>query len=147
MTAARILFPVDFSQRCIEATPYVREMAGRFNSKVLVMHAAQLEQFAATIEPYLNIELAIAARSSELQAMLDKFVTEHLPGVAARSILKVGEPAALITRTAHERDLDLIMMPSHGYGPFRSLLLGSITAKVLHDARCPVLDESTCRDV
>jgi nucleotide-binding universal stress UspA family protein len=30
------------------------------------------------------------------------------------------------------------MMPTHGYGPFRSLLLGSVTAKVLHDVECPV---------
>jgi nucleotide-binding universal stress UspA family protein len=30
------------------------------------------------------------------------------------------------------------MMPTHGYGIFRSLLLGSVTAKVLHDAECPV---------
>src|ERR1700688_4681003 len=30
------------------------------------------------------------------------------------------------------------MMPTHGYGPFRALLLGSVTAKVLHDAHCPV---------
>src|SRR5262245_30709199 len=30
------------------------------------------------------------------------------------------------------------MMRAHGYGPFRRLLLGSVTAKVLHDAHCPV---------
>jgi nucleotide-binding universal stress UspA family protein len=30
------------------------------------------------------------------------------------------------------------MMPTHGYGKFRRLLLGSVTAKVLHDAKCPV---------
>jgi hypothetical protein len=30
------------------------------------------------------------------------------------------------------------MMPTHGYGKFRSLLLGSVAAKVLHDAWCPV---------
>jgi nucleotide-binding universal stress UspA family protein len=29
-------------------------------------------------------------------------------------------------------------MPTHGYGPFRRFLLGSVTAKVLHDAICPV---------
>jgi len=29
-------------------------------------------------------------------------------------------------------------MPTHGYGPFRRFILGSITAKVLHDADCPV---------
>lgn len=30
-------------------------------------------------------------------------------------------------------------MPTHGYGPFRRFLLGSVTAKVLDDAQCPVL--------
>jgi nucleotide-binding universal stress UspA family protein len=39
---------------------------------------------------------------------------------------------------ANQEHVDLIMMPTHGYGPFRRLLLGSITAKVLHDANCPV---------
>ena len=34
----------------------------------------------------------------------------------------------------------LIAMPTHGYGPFRRFILGSNTAKVLHDADCPVLD-------
>jgi hypothetical protein len=30
--------------------------------------------------------------------------------------------------------VDLIMMPTHGVGTFRSFLVGSVTAKVLHDA-------------
>jgi nucleotide-binding universal stress UspA family protein len=30
------------------------------------------------------------------------------------------------------------MMPTHGFGIFRSMLIGSVTAKVLHDAKCPV---------
>jgi nucleotide-binding universal stress UspA family protein len=29
-------------------------------------------------------------------------------------------------------------MPTHGYGPFRRFLTGSVTGKVLHDALCPV---------
>jgi nucleotide-binding universal stress UspA family protein len=33
---------------------------------------------------------------------------------------------------------DLIMMPTRGRGRFRAALLGSVTAKVLHDAECPV---------
>jgi nucleotide-binding universal stress UspA family protein len=32
----------------------------------------------------------------------------------------------------------MIMMPTHGRGIFRRMLLGSVTAKVLHDAACPV---------
>jgi nucleotide-binding universal stress UspA family protein len=30
------------------------------------------------------------------------------------------------------------MMPTHGYGGFRRFILGSVTAKVLHDAQCAV---------
>jgi nucleotide-binding universal stress UspA family protein len=34
--------------------------------------------------------------------------------------------------------MDLIALPTHGHGPFRRFILGSVTAKVLHDADCPV---------
>jgi len=47
-------------------------------------------------------------------------------------------PAYEIIQYAENNAVDLIMMPTHGYGPFRSLLLGSTAAKVLHDAHCPV---------
>jgi nucleotide-binding universal stress UspA family protein len=40
--------------------------------------------------------------------------------------------------SAANHHADLIMMPTHGVGPFRSFLVGSATAKVLHDATCPV---------
>jgi hypothetical protein len=33
---------------------------------------------------------------------------------------------------------DLIMMPTYGMGSFRRHLIGSVTAKVLHDVACPV---------
>ena len=63
----------------------------------------------------------------------------------------IGDPAQMITRFAHANGVDLIMMPTHGYGPFRSLLLGSVTAKVLHDAKCPAwtaahVEERPCQD-
>jgi nucleotide-binding universal stress UspA family protein len=49
-----------------------------------------------------------------------------------------GDPALKITQFAHSNAVDLIMMPTHGCGLFRNLLIGSVTAKVLHDAKCPV---------
>ena len=49
-----------------------------------------------------------------------------------------GDAAQAIDEYARENGTDLIMMPTHGYGLFRTLLLGSVTAKVLHDTPCPV---------
>jgi nucleotide-binding universal stress UspA family protein len=39
---------------------------------------------------------------------------------------------------ARESAFDLIMMPTRGRGRFRAALLGSVTAKVLHDSACAV---------
>jgi nucleotide-binding universal stress UspA family protein len=47
--------------------------------------------------------------------------------------------ASTIVDYAQSENVDLTAMPTHGHGRFRRFLLGSVTAKVLHDARCPVL--------
>ena len=73
-------------------------------------------------------------------------------------VAMLGDPTKAITDFAHAEGVDLIVMPTHGYGPFRRLLLGSVTAKVLHDAECPVWtsahlekqprpDQAVCRNI
>ena len=49
-----------------------------------------------------------------------------------------GDAALRIVDFADQHDVDLIMMPTHGLGLFRALLVGSTASKVLHDAKCPV---------
>ena len=55
-----------------------------------------------------------------------------------KRVLAEGDAARHIIEYAHSQETNLIMMPTHGHGPFRRLLLGSVTSKVLHDADCPV---------
>src|SRR6185437_5944190 len=74
----------------------------------------------------------------DLQARLDDSLLNTFAGLKVDRIAEIGDPAQEIVSFAHTHSVDLIMMPSHGYGPFRSHLLGSVTAKVLHDASCPV---------
>jgi nucleotide-binding universal stress UspA family protein len=49
-----------------------------------------------------------------------------------------GDPARKIVQYAQNQRADVILMATHGVGPFRRFILGSSTAKVLHDADCPV---------
>jgi nucleotide-binding universal stress UspA family protein len=138
MKFTHLLFPVDFSERTNDAAPYVEAMANRFDAKVTIFHV---------IEPFwegMGGEFAafdgscIQCLQDELRSQLNSFGKRHMPDVNYEVCVEEGEPGGVITRFAHEQQVDLIMMPSHGYGPFRSLLLGSVTAKVLHDAQCPV---------
>ena len=64
---------------------------------------------------------------------MDKF-----EGLKVQRVVIEGSAARVIDDYVRENGTDLIMMPTHGYGVFRTLLLGSVTAKVLHDTACPV---------
>jgi hypothetical protein len=77
----------------------------------------------------------IRAQSKEA---LEKFASESANAVRAKPVLFDGDPGTVIAEYAKKTACDLIVMPTLGYGPFRRFLLGSVTAKVLHDAPCPV---------
>lgn len=72
------------------------------------------------------------------EQLLDGARSEVPPGVAVETILLDGvEPDAMLC--AAGEDLHLLVMGSRGYGPTRRVLLGSVSAGVVHSAGCPVL--------
>ncbi len=124
----KILFPVDFSDECIGAARYVEAVAGRFDARILLLHVV------GAGEHTLAWELL-----PQRKAQLDAFLADELKYFNTERVCLTGnDPAAEIEQTAKRWRPDLIMMPTHGVGPFRRLLLGSVTAKVLHDVDCPV---------
>jgi len=136
ITFKRILFPVDFSARSAAVVPSVQAMAKRFHSEVTVLHVVDLP-LAVGIAPPEAAAWAtlIGAGQIRLQGRtaLDQFVARQFPGLVVAAVSEEGDPATVIVDYARERQIDLIMMPTSGSGPFRRLLIGSVTAKVLHD--------------
>jgi nucleotide-binding universal stress UspA family protein len=134
-----ILFPVDFSERSRAAAPFVLSMAQRYKSKVVVLHALQppppLYAGMNTVYPEVYDFEGMAA---DLRVTLEKFAAAELPKLHCTCVVEMGDAAAIITEHAERETIGLIAMPTHGYGAFRRALLGSVTAKVLHDAKIPV---------
>jgi nucleotide-binding universal stress UspA family protein len=139
-----ILFPIDFSDRCCGAVPFVETLATRFGAKMTLISVAA--PYWYPVDPGVPVMVDIDEVREQLQARLDQTLTREFPSPDVRRVVEIGEAAETITTFAHKEDVDLIMMPTHGYGPFRSLLLGSVTAKVLHDARCPVWTAAHVQD-
>jgi nucleotide-binding universal stress UspA family protein len=132
-----ILFPIDFSQRTCAAVPFVDATASRFGARVTLMTVLQPLWYAGG-DPGVPMMVDMDELRDELQTRLDTTLVREFAHLETARIVETGDPAEAITRFAHSEGVDLIMMPTHGYGPFRSLLLGSVTSKVLHDAQCPV---------
>lgn len=72
------------------------------------------------------------------QAEFEMFVSELFSSISVESQLSERYVPQFIACCAQEIKVDLIIMPAHGCGPFRQLLFGSVSAKVLHDMACPV---------
>jgi nucleotide-binding universal stress UspA family protein len=136
-----ILFPVDFSPRCENAIPYVKEMARSYKTKLTLLHVVEIPCYwYGTAETPIAWDLEEVYRIG--QARLTKFGCEHFSDLAkltsVESVCGRGDPGHAILALAEQGGSDLIMMPAHGDGPFRSFLIGSATARVLHRAKCPV---------
>jgi nucleotide-binding universal stress UspA family protein len=136
----RVLLPVDFSDRSLGAARYAACVARHFQSVVTVLHVLQPPhyEFAALEVGGPMLSELFANRTIQVRKELDEFVAGEFEGVETERALIEGDPARRIVDYAHERKMDLIVIPTHGYGPFRRFILGSVTAKVLHDADCPV---------
>ena len=138
MTAIKhILLPFDFSAQSAQIVPYARALAGHVNARVTLLSVVP----PAWELPPEGMKLAgdtPPQLAHSLQDRLDRILVDELAGVHVARITDAGDPAFRIAAFADAHEVDLIMMPTHGLGLFRNLLIGSVTAKVLHDAKCPV---------
>jgi len=133
-----ILFPVDFSQQCCNVAPYVLCLSRRYGAHVTMLHVMELPTGAYPGWPAQAAVMDLQDMEDERKRRLEGYLKHEFAEVAQTRLLAKGDPAHTIADYAQKEHVDLIMMPTHGYGPFRRFLLGSVTAKVLHDVKCPV---------
>jgi nucleotide-binding universal stress UspA family protein len=137
-TIKHILFPVDFSQQATNAVPFVRAVASSCDARITLISVVPPVWDVPSMGMPAGIVIDTAELERDLRARLERTFTEEFAGLCVQRITERGDPAVRIAEFADSSAVDLIMMPTHGCGLFRSLLLGSVTAKVLHDAKCPV---------
>ena len=123
----RILFPVDFSIRCRGAAAYVEALAGRFEAELILLHVVEAT-YNSTLEDL---------HESRMEKF-DSFFGNDWRHLRVQKLVDHGEAAQKIIECASANQVDLIMIPTQGMGIYRRLILGSTSAKVLHDADCPV---------
>ena len=102
--------------------------AKHFDAEVMLFHVEMVP-----FEPY-----AWEPQTDHLTHMLDQFMVNEFAGLKVQRQIVRGDPALEVVRRARNEKADESSMPTHGRGPFRRFVLGSVTAKVLHDTPCPV---------
>lgn len=134
----KILFPTDFSEASENARRYAISFAKAFGSRLylltvnqplnmsfldpLIIHDLDSEREGASQESLERIRAQIAQEGIEV-------VTEIRRGSASLEIISL----------AKEREIDLIIMGTHGWSGLEHVLMGSTAEVVVRKAPCPVL--------
>lgn len=150
MEIKRIVFPVDFSLRATQSAPLVQAVARRFGATVELLHVLHYAPEVFGTLDYVGQAADVISSSAfakwrqQKEAELADFAEHGWAGISVETVVESGEISQVVIE--HARTADMIMMPTHGYGPFRRMLLGSNTSKVLHDAPCPVWTDAHADD-
>lgn len=137
----KILVPIDFSDYSKNALRYAAQFAIQFKAKIYLIYVVEPMIYPADFSmgqvslPSADIDIQKRGEE-ELYNLAKSFID---PAVQTEVIIKTGKPFVEINDTATEKDIDLIIMATHGHTGVEHLLFGSTAEKVVRKAPCPVL--------
>ncbi len=131
----KILVPTDFSEDSLNAISMAIQIA---------------EDPALVTVVHVMVPLDLVSPGVLFGGLTDEKRTEHVEEHAKEEFAKhqiegvsfntmVGDPGIKLADFAKENDIELIVIPSHGYTGIARLALGSVAERVLRHAPCPTL--------
>lgn len=141
----RILVATDLSPASAAALKEAIELAKENEAALLIAHAYQppsvVEAQSISAGVYEEWDQNIRA---EVKGRLDEIVEQTaMEGVRAEPLVLTGAPDEAITEAARFNDADLVVLGTHGRTGVSRLFLGSVAARVISTAPCPVMTVRT----
>lgn len=140
MIAQHILVPIDFSPYADQALDYAMTLARVLQARLTLLHVIAplplvgTEMNGTALGTYLD---ELEAESTQAMAAYRDRVTHA--GLPCDVAVVLGTPYQVIIDTARTRQVDLIVMGTHGRTGLRHLFLGSVAERVVQLAPCAVL--------
>jgi len=139
---SRILVALDGSEFSLKALEFAIDIAKKYRSQLVLVHVV-MRQIYAINPPEAGIIAGTAIvreLETEGRAILAKGEeTVRSQGLSVEVRLRQGVPAEELLRAAVDEKADLIVLGSRGLSQVKAFLLGSVSDKVSHHAKCPTL--------
>jgi nucleotide-binding universal stress UspA family protein len=136
----KILAPTDLSSLSRPAVRHALEIGLENGSEVIIYHVISEDGDWFGKDDRLNPASAFVPQQKE---RLRGFVSENFADMIGKAriteVVEAGVPYNKIVTKAEEERVDLIVMSTHGRTGLQQIMLGSVTAKVVARASCPVL--------
>jgi nucleotide-binding universal stress UspA family protein len=137
MTIQHILVPVDFSEGTPAAVEQALELADKFSARITVLHVLE-NVFPPVAEAAVLYEQQFNDMQQEAESQLRTLAESTAGRASVDTVIETGEPWDCIVNHAKRRNVDLIVLDTHGRSGLKHLLLGSVAERVVQHAPCAV---------
>lgn len=138
MTPKTILLPVDGSEGSFGAISYAKNIAEKFDAKIILLTVVDIETRNSIHEFYAYDPAIEEALQKRGQKVLEE-MAEKLEGASYEKVMLTGRPADQILMYCEQHPVDLIVMSTRGLASVTRFFMGSVTNYVLHHSKVPVL--------
>ncbi len=148
----KILVPIDFSDYSVNACRYAIGLAEKLNAEIKLLHVYYnpiINSMPLTDTYYYQVNMDEIIREIEVRAkenmenfyndLMEKIEREKIEGVKLDYELVSGIASDEIIIKSEEYKPEVIIIGTRGQGERENDLIGSVTAKVIDDAKTPVL--------
>lgn len=116
-------------------------IAVNYQARIFLLHVISKQDLADycldqnIVDRVLNESIVFS--NEKLQEIIDK--NQQYRNIKVIPDVRRGQPYEEILNEASERKIDLIVIASHGKTGLQKYFIGSVTEKVMKEAKCPVL--------
>jgi nucleotide-binding universal stress UspA family protein len=136
---SKLLVPVDGSENSLRALDHAIYLAKKAGANITAMNVVENPP-TVYVESQKLLNDLLANFRAESAKILDKCrqIAEK-SDVRIETVIGEGDAASNIVGYAQKEDFDTIIIGRRGLGRFKEMVLGSISNKVLHHAKCTVM--------
>ena len=139
----KILVPTDFSGCANFALPYAATIARATGATIVCLHVVEpivpAVGYSGLAEPMPIADISEQLEDSAERELPQLAGCDEFSGLNIEEVIVHGDAAAEIVRVASEREVDLIVVSSHGRTGLGRIIFGSTAEAVVRHASCPVL--------
>jgi nucleotide-binding universal stress UspA family protein len=133
-----VLVTTDFSDTSKKAFELAMQVTKCFEAKVILLYVREAHLPPLVLDYAVALPQGLEAQHEEQTIKKLEIEARHF-GPDSEAVVVEGTPHLEIVHLAEKREVDMIVMATHGRGFFSHAILGSTTERVIRRAPCPVL--------
>lgn len=140
-TIERILFPVDLTESSEKMVPFVTTVAQKFEASLDILFVVRIFQYFTSIYvPHPSIDIFEKELLEGGQKKMEEFTRTHFGNLPnANGVVILGDPAETILSYINDKQIDMVVMGTHGRKGLDRVIFGSVAERVIKNSSVPVL--------